>query len=291
MQMKREILQSTRKGWSATNPAFAKAMAGKQAGFSLVEVILSSAVFVLLVTALVGAYLYGQEATALAGNRARANMLAEEGLEAVRNIRDNDFASLTPGSKGLAISANQWVFSGASDATDIFTRSTTISPVGGASSNRKNITASVTWQQNPQRIGTVSLVSRLTNWQATNMASILSVNISGAALDPGDNTKVIGVTIQNIGDISITVDAMTTVWSGAPGKTKIEAIRIGGITVWSGSDVSNKTQDITNVVLAPGSGPVAINFLDFSKNMTGTTLTLTFTMSDGTASTTPAFNL
>src|SRR3989339_1628826 len=98
-----------------------------QQGFSLVEVILSTAVFVLLVTALVGAYLYGQESTALAGNRARATMLAEEGLEAARNIRDANFSNLSDGTHGLVISGNQWTLSGSSDVTDIFTRSISIS--------------------------------------------------------------------------------------------------------------------------------------------------------------------
>ena len=260
-----------------------------QQGFSLVEIILSSAVFVLLVTALVGAYLYGQESTALAGNRARAVMLAEEGLEAARNIRDESFSNLTHGSKGLAISLGQWIFSGGSDITDGFTRSVVINPVAG-SDNKKNVTVNVTWQQNQQRTGTVSLISRLTNWLATNMASILSVNTSGAALDPVDNTKVIDITIENVGEIPITVDKITTVWSGAPGGTKLEQINIGGSVVWTGSDVSNKTQDITNVVLASGGGPVAVNFFDFSKNMAGTSLTLTFIMFDGTTITTPSFN-
>ena len=85
--------------WSATNPNRLALSLSK--GFSLVEVILSSAVFALLVTALVGAYLYGQESTALAGNRARAVMLAEEGLEATRNIRDGGFNDLGVGIHGL----------------------------------------------------------------------------------------------------------------------------------------------------------------------------------------------
>ena len=104
-----------------------------QKGFSLVEVILASSVFILLATALVGSYLYGQESTALAGNRARAVLLAEEGLEAVRNIRDEgaegSFGTLTAGTYGLATSSNQWIFSGGSDATSIFTRTITITYV------------------------------------------------------------------------------------------------------------------------------------------------------------------
>lgn len=130
-------------------------------GFSLVEVILASSIFVLLVTALIGAYLYGQEATALAGNLARATMLAEEGLEVVRNIRDANFSNLTDGTYGLATTSNQWNLSGSQDATDIFTRQIVISTVDA---ERKSVTANITWQQNPQRAGLVSLTSRFTNW-------------------------------------------------------------------------------------------------------------------------------
>ena len=136
----------------------------KLTGFSLVEVILASAVFGLLVTALVGAYLYGQESTMLAGNRARAVLLAEEGLEAARNIHDGGFNDLAIGTHGLAISANQWTFSGTQDVNDIFTRQIEIANVD---TTRKIVTATVTWQQNPQRTGSVSLATRLTNWLET----------------------------------------------------------------------------------------------------------------------------
>lgn len=151
--MRRELSQSIQKARSATN----------QAGFSLVEVILASAVFVLLVTALVGAYLYGQESTVLAGNRARAVLLAEEGLEAVRNIRDENFSNLTDGIYGLTTTNNQWNLSGLQDIIDIFTRQITISTVD---TKRKNATINVSWQQNPQRSGSVSATTYFTNWTA-----------------------------------------------------------------------------------------------------------------------------
>ena len=124
-----------------------KALLGKQAGFSLVEVILASSVFGLLITALVGAWLYGQEATVLSGNRVRATMFAEEGLEAVRNIRDDAFSNLINGTHGLAVSGNVWMLSGSSDTAGIFTRQIQISSIDAT---RKEIISTVTWQQNPQ---------------------------------------------------------------------------------------------------------------------------------------------
>lgn len=149
--MKRETSQSTQKEWLIIN----------RNGFSLVEIVLASSIFALLVTILIGAYLYGQESTTMAGSRARATMLAEEGLEAVRNIRDSSFSNLSDGTHGLSTSGNQWNISGSQDVTDIFTRQIIISSID---SNRKSVTANVTWQQNPQRNGIVSIATRFTNW-------------------------------------------------------------------------------------------------------------------------------
>lgn len=144
-----------------TSSTFAQALVNKQKGFSLVEVILATSIFVLLATALIGSYLYGQESTMLAGNRAQAVLLAEEGLEVMRNLRDADFLNLTNGTHGLTLSGDQWNLSGSSDVSGIFTRQIEISSIDD---DRKGITSTVTWQQNPQREGTVSLATRLTNW-------------------------------------------------------------------------------------------------------------------------------
>ena len=135
-----------------------------QRGFSLVEVLLAVSIFGLIVTGLIGGLIYGQQSTALAGQRARAVMLADEGLEAVRNIRDENFSNLTDGPFGLTTTGNQWNLSGSSDVTDIFTRQIVISTVDA---KRKNVTANVAWQQNPQRTGQVQVVTYLTNWKAS----------------------------------------------------------------------------------------------------------------------------
>lgn len=184
MPMKPELLQSMRKGRFITN----------QSGFSLVEVILASSVFVLLVTALVGAYLYGQESTALAGNRARAVMLAEEGLEATRNIRDATFVNLTGGNHGLATVGNQWAFSGTSDTVDIFTRHIVISPVD---TKRKSVTSTVTWQQDEQRSGTISLASRFTDWLSTggkgsapSLVACFNLDVSNSSNETADGISI-----------------------------------------------------------------------------------------------------
>ena len=133
-----------------------------QKGFSLIEVILAVSVFGLIITGLIGALIYGQESSSLAGARARAVFLAEEGLEAARNIRDADFDSLLDGNHGLAIAANEWLFSGTQDTTDIFDRQISISTIDD---DTKQVVSRVTWRQNPQRDGLVELVTYLADWQ------------------------------------------------------------------------------------------------------------------------------
>lgn len=130
-------------------------------GFSLVEVLLAVSVFGLIAAGLIGGLIYGQESTALAGQRTRATILADEGLEAVRNIRDENFSNLTDGTYGLTISGNKWILSGSQDVTDIFTRQIVISSID---TSRKSVTATVSWQQNPQRNGSVILTTNLTAW-------------------------------------------------------------------------------------------------------------------------------
>lgn len=136
-------------------------MEKKPGGFVLIEVILASALFALLILACSVAILSGQEASVLGGNRTRAVFLAEEGLEAVRNIRDEDSAALTNGPHGLMVAGGVWTFSGAEDVTGIYTRVMTISD---ADTGSKEVTSRVTWQQNAQRAGEVTIVSRLSEW-------------------------------------------------------------------------------------------------------------------------------
>ncbi|MCX6793147.1 MAG: prepilin-type N-terminal cleavage/methylation domain-containing protein [Candidatus Falkowbacteria bacterium] len=171
--MKLGLSQLTRKVQSATK---------NKSAFTIVEILLAVAIFALLVTAFSGVYLYGQEASAMAGGRTRADLLAQEGLEAVQNMRDSAFANLTDGTYGLAISGGKWILSGTQDVLDNFTRSVTISTVDA---NRKNVVSTVNWQQNTQRAGSVSLVTRLTNWIATVASSV-----SGALIIYGDGTNI-----------------------------------------------------------------------------------------------------
>lgn len=139
---------------------------GRQSGFSVVEVLLAAVVFGTLVTGLIGAVVYGRASSDSAADRAQAHFLAEEGIEATRNIGTAAYANLTAGNHGVAISAGQWAFSGVSDidTSGLYTRQVNVAAAG---TNRQAITSTVTWSQQGSTTGTVALASRLTNWAAS----------------------------------------------------------------------------------------------------------------------------
>lgn len=136
----------------------------KQAGQSLVEVILATSILAVLTTVFTFAFIYGNETAILAGSQNRASLLAEEGLEVVRNIRDENFNNLQDGNFGLEISGGQWQLVPGADTMDIYTRQITISSVGDSTST-KDVSSTVTWQQNLQRTGSVTLNARFFNWR------------------------------------------------------------------------------------------------------------------------------
>lgn len=133
-------------------------------GFSIVEALLAGSLFSLAVSVFIAAIIYGQESTQSAGSLARAANIADEALEATRNIRDNAFSNLTLGDNGLATSSNQWVFSGTQDIVDIFTRQVNVA-LSGLGSGSRSVTATTTWPATSARSGEASVFSYLTNWR------------------------------------------------------------------------------------------------------------------------------
>jgi hypothetical protein len=129
-----------------------------------------------MATSFLGALIYSQKTFAFSGMRNRAVFLAEEGLEATRNIRDAAFTNLVNGSYGLAIVLNQWTLGSAPDNTEnTFYRTITISTID---SNTKNIVSSVLFTDNFGKSQTVSLSSYLTNWQAPMISTCSQYCIS-----------------------------------------------------------------------------------------------------------------
>ncbi len=158
----------------------------RQKGFSLVEALLSSAIFGLAVMSLIGVMAYAQEGAYSAGSRSRAVLLADETLEATRNIRDGGFINVTAGDHGLSSAGASWSFNG---LVDVIGNSTRKISIADQDPWTKIATATITWQQSLSRSGSIEIATRLKNWRSAGWrlpARQSGVNNSGSQ----DGTKI-----------------------------------------------------------------------------------------------------
>jgi Tfp pilus assembly protein PilV len=143
-------------------------------GFSLVELLVSISIFLVFVIAVGDVTVNVSKESRNSANKQRASILAEEAIEASRNIRDANFTNLVDGTYGLSTSSNQWSFAGSSDITDIFTRVINVSTI---SANQKKVDVSISWPDQISPTNSFSLSTYLTNWhEVLNLDAGLTVN-------------------------------------------------------------------------------------------------------------------
>jgi hypothetical protein len=135
-------------------------------GQSLVELMVAIGVFVVVVAGLAFFIFDSFFASRLSYDLIKANLLAEEGVEAARSIRDNGFSSLIAGSYGLSITDNHWIFQGFEENIGSqLNNGKRVILIEDIDSDRKKITSSITWDFTQNRPEEIKLVSYLTNWQ------------------------------------------------------------------------------------------------------------------------------
>jgi Tfp pilus assembly protein PilV len=181
-----------RRVWLITN------LRASQAGFSIVEALLAATVFGMLTTGIIGAVIYGRTAVADSGDHQRAVMMAEEGLDAAKNIGNASYATLVDGTYGIVQSGGQWTLSGTSDISGIYTRQITIAAVG---TNRKTVTSTVAWGAS-----NVSMSTRIVNWEAN--IKLWSNAITGGSVDATGTTD--GLKVSADGNYAYMVRNTTT---------------------------------------------------------------------------------
>jgi prepilin-type N-terminal cleavage/methylation domain-containing protein len=131
-------------------------------GFSLVELLVAISVFLIFITTTINIIVSVNRQLQNASNKERAAALSEEALEAVRNIRDENFNNLIDGTYGLSSLNSQWEFSGTSDTNDIFNRQIVISTINAY---QKKVVSTVTWQDQISQNNSVTQSTYLTDWQ------------------------------------------------------------------------------------------------------------------------------
>lgn len=135
-------------------------------GQTLLEVVAAIALVTIVVTALVGLAVAAVRSANISKNRAQATSYAQEGLEALRSIRDRSFDELknccTTATCQLVPPGAQWTcINGPGETSSIFTRSFTKTEV---ESGKLRVVMIVAWTDNAGDHN-VTLVSWLTDWR------------------------------------------------------------------------------------------------------------------------------
>ncbi len=150
-----------------------------QKGFSVIEVIIATALFMILASGAVMVMLQGLDSNRLGEEQTIATQYASEGIEATRSIKNQNFASLvnSPGT-GISRVGNVWSFSGSNNIlSSKYTRVITVSDVsrdgngnivtsgGTVDPLTKKITSTVSWNFTSTRSNSVVLSSYLSDWR------------------------------------------------------------------------------------------------------------------------------
>jgi Tfp pilus assembly protein PilV len=249
-----------------------------KSGQSLAELLIAMGVFVVGVVTVAFLVLEASISSRQGIERTKALLLAKEGLEAARSIRDADFDNLPTGNHGIILSGNKWIFSGSSDNQDQFTRTINITDVDV---DTKKVESTIIWQFTGARQDSLTLTDYFTDWSQTHgSAGEMNVDISGTTLS-GDNKELQGITIENIDTEDIVIDKIAVWWEGT---STLHQIRIDDTDVFSVSPeegVSSGAEvDITNFTLNQDLGVKDINTFKFNGLIIGTDFMIKFIMTD-----------
>lgn len=258
-------------------------------GFLLIEVLLSISLVAMILTGIVGALFLGRESVATMGMRTRAWLYAEEAVEALKNIRHEDFDTMADGTYGLVFENDTWnlVPTGSGSTLGPFTREITLSTIA---EEDRDMEVVVSWDKGLINQGSVSIDGRATNWrklfsQANNL--LLNFDFVDSGAGGQGNSQVVGIFMENVGPLDITIDKMRFEWDKQ--QADLEEIVMDAETVWkfnggytpSGKQASIAEVDITDVRLIPESVH-NIHYIIWDQNINNVDITMTFIMADET---------
>lgn len=147
-------------------------------GISIIEFIISVAIFSIIASVITVLVLQGFSINRLGNEETKSSFLAQEGIEATTSIRNQSFSNLANGNYGVSRTAGYWQFLGTSDLIDNkYTRVVTVADGlrdidnnlvesgGNIDVNTKKIISTVSWNFTPSRQNQTAYTVYLTNWQ------------------------------------------------------------------------------------------------------------------------------
>jgi len=154
-----------------------KAIFKTKKGIGLIEIIIASAVISIGLLSIISFLIFSRGVTFEAGRKTIAVSLAEEGIEAVRGIRDENWSAVsTSGTYYPVISGNKWIlsFTDPGPIRNLYTRVVIIDDVlrdanddiagsGSLDLDTKKLTARISWTESG-RNKQIELITYISNF-------------------------------------------------------------------------------------------------------------------------------
>ncbi|NIA02436.1 MAG: hypothetical protein GWP15_03560, partial [Nitrospirae bacterium] len=189
-------------------------------GFALLEVFLAIAIFAIFATGIFYLSLDTVRRDTKINLNTEALLYTQEGIEAVRNIRDKNYLLLTNGDKGLSLVAGSWEFIAApEDVNGFYSRTITIEDVyrdvnGDIDAegvyfdpDTKKITSEVSWLQSGIIPKSISLTSYLSNWTGDDWIETTCTDFDAGTYEDTETEITAGPPEDNC-DITLTAVEM-----------------------------------------------------------------------------------
>jgi len=152
-----------------------------QNGQILLELIVAVGIFALVASSMISLVLGGNAALLQGSDQINAQTLAQEGIEAVRAVRDRAWNEINYNQSAVATSSGQWAFSGegTSEKIGIYTRTIifsdvcrdvlnniTVCPGAYLDRHAKKVDVKITWLTSTGITDTVDRIVYVTNWDS-----------------------------------------------------------------------------------------------------------------------------
>lgn len=140
-------------------------------GQSVIEILIASGVFIIVGVSVTSLILGSRSLLFDSRQMVTATNYAQEGLDALRVMRNQNWNTIPDGTYGLAKVNGSWQLSTSLDKQGAFTRSLTIA---STATTTKAATSKVTWPAFGGRTASVSLGTLLTNWRNLQTSTALT---------------------------------------------------------------------------------------------------------------------
>jgi len=179
-------------------------------GQSILEIVIALAIFALIASSFVSLTLGSFIAVDSGSEQLTAAALADEGLEAVRSVRDGAWNELIYNQSAISSSTGVWqlVGEGASETIGPYTRTITFTSAGvPVDLYSKNVKSQVDWTTNLGGAASITRETRLTNWDSRDWLQTDWSGGAGAAYTSADAT----IDDSTVGELKLKEKPM--IWS------------------------------------------------------------------------------